>query len=96
LYVITLQNAAYRPIELERGASSQRSRADAIAGRAQAKSLQAKPRKTKKNQGRKPWIALDFLGFLRPIRDFATGYGQSKEKIISTPGAPRRPPLTPP
>jgi hypothetical protein len=25
---------------------------------------------------------LDFLGFLRPIRGFSKGYGQSKAKII--------------
>jgi hypothetical protein len=36
-----------------------------------AKQFQAKPRKSKKK-------GLDWLGFIRPNRDFSKGYGDSK------------------
>jgi hypothetical protein len=38
-----------------------------------ANSLQAKPNKTKQN-------CLDFLGFIRPNRDFSMGYEQKNKK----------------
>jgi hypothetical protein len=39
---------------------------------------------TKKNQGRPRKSDLDFLGFVRQIRDFSMAYGQSSQKM-STP-----------
>jgi hypothetical protein len=43
-----------------------------------AKSVQAKQRKTKENQGKSAWIFLDFLGFLRPFWAFSMGYERSE------------------
>jgi len=41
----------------------------------QTKRIQENPRKN----------ALDFLGFIRPNRDFSVGYGDSKSEIPSSP-----------
>ena len=50
-----------------------------------AKFLKAspKPNQTRPSQTKK--MALDFLGFLRPIRGFSMGYGQSKGIFFSFP-----------
>ncbi len=50
---------------------------------AEPKSDQPRPRKTKEKD-------LDFLGFIRPIRGFSMGYGQTQSKKIVDPAAPRR------
>jgi hypothetical protein len=64
----------------QRRVSSTRSERRNASSQVPPSRTKAGPRKTKENQGKRAWILLDFLGFLRPIRGFSRGYEQSKSK----------------